>query len=174
MRLFVAIELPDEVNDALVETQAALRDAVHGRYVAPDALHVTLAFLGQVEGARVPVAIDALEEGCLGYEAFEASLGELGYFGRRRSATLWQGLDGGEELSALARDVRASLRSEGFSLDEKAFLAHVTLMRAADLTSGVLPMPAMARGTVDAVTLFKSDLSGPRPVYTPLHTVKLG
>ena len=46
-------------------------------------------------------------------------------------------------------------------------------MRKADIREGLLPMPTVARGTIDTVTLFKSDLSGPHPVYEPLHRVTL-
>ncbi|MBR2682422.1 MAG: RNA 2',3'-cyclic phosphodiesterase [Atopobiaceae bacterium] len=173
MRLFVAAELPEELLDALAETSAALRDTVRGRYVAPDSLHVTLAFLGEVEGARLPEAEDALVRACDGHEAFEVTLGELGSFGRPRSATLWQAINGGEALPSLAADVRTALDDAGFSYDAKPFRAHITLMRAAMLSDAVLPMPFMARGIMDTVTLFKSDLSGPRPVYTPLARVSL-
>ena len=172
MRLFVAAELPGEMLEALAETSAALREAVRGRYVAPDSFHVTLAFLGEVEGSRVPAACDALRESCAGYGPIDASLRELGCFGRARAATLWQGVNAAG-LSALAQDVRRSLRAAGVALDEKAFLAHVTLMRAADLSHVELPMPHVTRGAIDTVTLFKSDLSGARPVYEPIHSVAL-
>ena len=174
MRLFVAAELPEAVLDALVETQAALRDAVRGRYVAPDSLHLTLTFLGEVPAARVDEVASALERACAGQAPFEVHLGTLGSFGRRRSAVLWQSVEGGTALPALASNVRRELADASFTFDEKPFLAHVTLMRAADLTRGELPMPQMARGVLDTVTLFKSDLSGPRPVNEPLHTVTLG
>lgn len=175
MRLFIAAELPEEMLDALAETQAGLRDCVRGRYVAPDMLHVTLAFLGDVPGALVPDVVGVLEAACVGVDPIDASLGELGYFGRSRKATLWQAVDGGVALVDLAETVHAQLRLGGFSFDEKEFKAHVTLMRAADLSAvGSLPMPHIARGAIDTVTLFSSDLSGPHPVYEPLHTVRLG
>ena len=173
MRLFIAAELPEEVLDALVETQAALRDTVRGRYTAPDSLHLTLAFLGEVSAARLDEVASALERGCAGHGPVEVRLGALGSFGRRRSAVLWQGLTGGPELASLAADVRGALEAAGFAFDEKPFLAHITLMRAADLSRGELPMPGMARGMLDTVTLFKSDLSGARPSYEPLHVVSL-
>lgn len=173
MRLFVASELPEEMLEALAETSAALREAVRGRYVAPDSFHVTLAFLGEVEGSRVPAACDALRESCAGYGPIDASLRELGCFGRARAATLWQGVNTAG-LSALAQDVRRSLRAAGFALDEKAFLAHVTLMRAARLEGRELPMPCLACGTIDTVTLFRSDLSGDRPRYDALERLLLG
>ena len=46
-------------------------------------------------------------------------------------------------------------------------------MRAADLAEGELPAPALAEGVVTNVALFRSDLSGQRPVYEALHTVEL-
>ena len=175
MRLFMAAELPDVLMDALAETQAELRDTLRGRYVAPDMLHVTLAFVGHVPGALVGDAADALEAACPGVAPFEASLGELGFFGRQRKATLWQSVRDDGSLAGLAEAVRVQLALRDLPFDEKEFRAHVTLMRAVDLTAVPgLPMPHVARGTIDTVTLFSSDLSGPHPVYEPLHRVSLG
>ena len=174
MRLFIAAELPEPVLEALAETSALLRECVRGRYVAPDSFHVTLAFLGEVEAARVDEAADALEAGCRGFGPFGVSLGELGSFGRRSSATLWQGFADSGALPHLAQSVRGELRHAGFLFDEKAFRPHVTLMRAANVSAGSLPMSQMASGEVDRVALFRSDLSGSRPVYTPEHVVALG
>lgn len=174
MRLFIAVELPVEVTEALAETSAMLRGGMHGRYVAPDSFHVTLAFLGNVEAARVNNAIDALEEGCRGAQSFDVSLGELGSFGRRSKATLWQDFRNADQLQSLAQSVRTALRARNLPYDDKPFRAHVTLMRTADLSKGALPSPALAEGRIERITLFKSDLSGPRPIYEPLHTVKLG
>lgn len=173
MRLFVAAELPGGVLDALAETSALLRGSVRGRYVAPDSFHVTLAFLGEVEGHRVDAACAAVDRGCAGFAPFEVSLGDLGCFGRRLKATLWQGFSDAEAMLSLAESVRGELRDAGFSFDEKAFLPHVTLMRAADLAAGALPAPALASGVVSSVALFRSDLSGARPVYDALHEVSL-
>ena len=175
MRLFIAAELPENLIEALAETSADLRGSVKGRYVCPNLLHVTLAFLGDVEATRIPEIEAALEEACEGHGPFEVSLGELGHFGRRFDAVLWQGFDtaGTQAFAELARDVREALSARGFAFDAKKFSPHVTLMRSADVSRGVLPMPCIAAGTVDTVTLFKSDLSGKHPVYTPLASVTL-
>jgi len=173
MRLFVAAVLPEELVEALAETSAQLRGCVRGRYVAPDSFHVTLAFLGEVGVNRVDDAAGALERGCREFAPFEVAFGDFGSFGRRASATLWQGFSDAGDLTALAQSVRAELREVGFSFDEKSFLPHVTLMRAANLREGVLPMTPMARGVVSSVVLFRSDLSGSRPVYEPLHVTEL-
>ena len=174
MRLFVAAELPDRVFDALCETSAKLRDQVRGRYVAPDSFHVTLAFLGEVPGSRVSDACAALDEACMGQIPVKMVLGALGSFGRRRKATLWQGFaQGVDELAGIAGDVRETLATYGFTFDETAFVPHVTLMRAADISEGILPMPCVEQGTIDTISLFSSDLSGQRPRYEALHRVTL-
>lgn len=173
MRLFIAAELPGGMREALAETQAALRDAVRGRFVLPTNLHLTLAFLGEVDAARVDGLADVLKGALVGHEPLDASLAELGSFGHRRAATLWQAVRG-EGLGELAADVRAALRRFGFTFDERGFRAHVTLMRAADLTEGELPMPVLGQGWIRTVTLFRSDLSGSQPVYDPLASVRLG
>ena len=173
MRLFIAAQLPEKVREALAEESGMLRGCVRGRYVSPDSFHVTLAFLGDVDSSRIDTVTSALEKGCAGFGSFEVSLGEYGSFGRRGKATLWQGFREEGDLSALADSIRAQLDEAGIAFDGKAFRAHVTLMRAADLKEGVLPMPERAQGTIEQITLFRSDLSGSRPVYDPLHTVCL-
>jgi 2'-5' RNA ligase len=174
MRLFVAAELPQDMLDALAETSALLRDAVPGRFVAPDSFHVTLAFLGEVEGARVADAAAAVEEACAYQPAIRAVLGPFGSFGRRRGRMLWQGFaQGVDELASLAGDVRESLAARGMPFDPTAFVPHVTLIRQADLGSGMLPTPVVERGTIRTITLFRSDLSGERPRYEALERFEL-
>lgn len=174
MRLFIAAELPDELVDALAETSAMLRGCVRGRFVGPDLYHVTLAFLGDVPCALVCELAGMLHEACVMHAAFPTTLGALGTFGNMGDATLWQGFSAGRSAwDDLASHVRATLRDEGFSYDSKGFLPHVTLMRRADVSHGVLPMPCVERGTIRAVTLFSSDLSGDRPRYEALERVRL-
>lgn len=173
MRLFVAAELPEEMLEALAETQAALRASVAGRYVAPDQFHVTLAFLGNVDAWCVNDATAALEQACAAHAPFEAQLADFGSFGRRKAATLWQGFAKSATFEALAQDVRSALAQASLTFDAKKFLPHVSLMRGANLAGGVLPMPVITSGVISTVTLFSSDLSGPRPVYSALHSIDL-
>ena len=173
MRLFVAAELPQELLDALAETIADLRDCVRGRFVAIDSLHVTLAFLGEVERHRIPLLCATIDKACQGHAAFDAQLACFGNFGKRSKAALWQGFRDEADFARLASDVRSALKREGFRFDEKNYRPHVTLMRGVDLSAGKLPSPRLAAGQIASVALFESDLSGSRPVYTALHRVEL-
>lgn len=158
------------MQEALAETQAELRSCIRGRYVGADLFHVTLAFLGRVDACHVDELAHLIDEACEGHAAFDACLGELGYFGKRGKAVLWQGFTSKASFAALAESVRGKLKDAGFDFDGKGFLPHVTLMRNADLSSATLPMPAIARGNIASITLFSSDLTGERPVYEPLAT----
>ncbi len=174
MRLFVAAELSNNLIDALADTSALLRDSVRGRYVAPDLFHVTLAFLGEVPAAQVDEVGMLVRDACAEVDPFMTSLGPLGSFGRLSAAILWQGFSSGRESwDLLATKVRSALRDAGFWIDEKGFLPHVTLMCRADLTHGALPMPCVTRGSVDAVIVYVSDLSGERPCYEALERIDL-
>lgn len=170
----MAAELPEEMLDALAETSARVRDEVIGRFVAPELFHVTLAFLGEVPGTQVYEVGELMRCGCRAQTVFQTSLGPLGIFGRSASAVLWQGFVGGEVAwTALAQDVRRALREGGYAIDGKSFIPHVTLMRRADVSRGVLPMPCIERGDIQRVTLFSSDLSGPYPRYEALESYDL-
>ena len=173
MRLFIAAELPEEMRNALAETSALLRANLRGRFVAPDSFHVTLAFLGDVDPWRIDDAADAIDDACCGLHATMCSFGDLGSFGRRSAATLWQGFSEPGVLPIAAKQVREELARRDFSFDAKKFLPHITLMRAVNLSAGTLPAPCHASGLIDQITLFHSDLSGQRPLYEPLHTAEL-
>ena len=173
MRLFIAAVLPSEIERALAHNIAMLRESVRGRFVSPDSLHVTLAFLGNVDGSRVPDVCGAMDDALAGMHAFDVALGEYGCFGKRSSATLWQGFSDNNRFRRLAEPLRSELGLRGFSFDAKRFTAHVTLMRKADLSAGVLPAPLLKQGTVSSVCLFESDLSGALPKYECLYSIEL-
>ena len=109
MRLFIAAELPEPMLEALAETSALLRESVHGRFVAPDSYHVTLAFLGTVELYRTVEASEAIDAASRSLHAQTATFGDLGSFGRRASATLWQGFGNPGNLCEAAALVREEL-----------------------------------------------------------------
>lgn len=173
MRLFIACDLPLVLRDALAETSAGLRANLRGRYVPPDSFHVTLAFLGELAGSHVPALEGALSRACAGFEPFSARLAALGSFGRRNCATLWQGFEG-SPFDELAESVRSELGESGFAWDnDNSFLAHVTLMRGADLTHGQLPSPVCAEGEISRVVLYSSSLGKDRARYSAVDVIHL-
>ena len=130
MRLFVAVEVPAVVRDAVAAVVAPLREAAPGlKWVAPERYHLTLVFLGSVSESVVDPVVAATASACAGVGSFSLSLdGRLGTFGRR---VLWAGLVPSPELTALAGRVASSLSSVVPVPDaDREYRAHLTLARA--------------------------------------------
>jgi len=131
MRLFFAIPLPAKVQEALASVQQQVKTAVGGgSWPDPQGLHLTLAFLGEQEVARVPALVELALRVVAGHSVFWLRTSHLGGFPSARAArVLWLGLDEEPRLLALAQDLRGGLRAEGVAFDVKPFKAHLTLAR---------------------------------------------
>ncbi|MBI5706318.1 MAG: RNA 2',3'-cyclic phosphodiesterase [Armatimonadetes bacterium] len=135
MRLFFAIDVPEEADEALFEAQRGLRELLACAKVswAPqEKWHATIAFLGEVPETDLPQIIDAGRRAASRAEEFEVSLSGLGVFGTsaRYGAAVWAGLKAsGPAFELLAKDLRHSLREHCREREGAAFVPHVTLAR---------------------------------------------
>ena len=130
MRLFVAVEVPAEVREAVAVAVEPLRaSAPRLRWVDPARYHLTLVFLGEVADGALPAIASVVDEACGDVTAFSLRLdGTVGTFGRR---VLWAGVEQSDQLAALAAVVRAVVGGIVHLPDgERAFSAHLTLARA--------------------------------------------
>ena len=91
MRLFVAIRFSPAVRAVLLDAMDALRRQGQGTFTRPENLHLTLAFLGEVEDPA-PVR-EALAAACTG-GAFSLTVGGLGRF----EDLWWAGVRDNERL----------------------------------------------------------------------------
>lgn len=108
----------------------ALGQAAHancgGRRMRRDTLHMTLAFIGDVEAARVADLIAAAGE--VAVEPFTLAIDRMGSWRHNRIA--WAGTHHvPQPLAALASGLDAKLRTAGFELERRKFFPHVTLLR---------------------------------------------
>jgi 2'-5' RNA ligase len=137
VRVFIAIELDAAVREALDGLQSRLKRAPQsrlGRWVAPESIHLTLKFLGEVPASRVPELQQALERACAGVPPFELAVTGLGCFpDPKRPRVVWVGV---EELTGalvrLQRAVEAELGRLGFRPEGRGFTPHLTLARVRD------------------------------------------
>ena len=159
MRLFVAIQLSDEMRTALIGMMHELKKAdVRGSYQPVANLHLTLAFLGEVEDPE-PIK-KALET--VSFKPFKFAFGDKGSFGN----TFWIGIKGNQGLNKLARDVRTAL-AEWLPDEEREFVPHITVIRNA---SGKTQQIRAAKGEmmVKNFSLMKSEEKRGKRVYTEL------
>ena len=173
LRLFVAAELPGDVVEALVDWRPRA-DAL--RPVAPEALHVTMAFLGAREEDDVAAIAPVLEQVARPAEAL--SVQRAMWLPKRRPRVLAVELgDADGALAAMQAELAAGLQEAiGWTPERRPFLAHVTVARvrsgAQRLPEGGDP-PALGPFGAPALTLFRSLVSARGARYEPLTRSKL-
>lgn len=167
MRLFVGVTLGEQITSraALVLKRLEVL-APRARWVAPEKLHVTLSFLGEVEPERVPELAEVLRQVGAAHAPLVLSVEGGGSFGSpRQPRVLWAGLAGETEaLAALQADTVAALRPLGFRPEERNFIAHLTLARAGQLRGDralaacvrALEQERWGETRVDRLVLFES------------------
>ncbi|MBW3658983.1 MAG: RNA 2',3'-cyclic phosphodiesterase [Actinobacteria bacterium] len=184
MRLFVAFGVADDVVDRLDRELAPLRDRHPGlNWTPPATWHVTLAFLGEVDGERID-EVEAAVSGAVaaagqGVGSIELTLAEPGRFGDR---VAWLGVED-RPRGAVAR-LGAAIQDDiaarpGLPVDRKAIRPHVTLARARGRRGRLPPelgedLPRLdASWTVPVATIFRSHLGAGPLEHEPLVTVPL-
>ena len=141
MRVFVALDIPEEVRaaiGALIENLRPTFDNIlagskrspnPARWVRIEGIHATLKFIGEVPPEKI--------------EPIKASLSQIhvpklitlkfrgvGFFPNdRRPRVVWAGIEAGAELGALAAAVETSLEPLGIAKEQRNFSPHLTLAR---------------------------------------------
>src|SRR5437867_9221492 len=124
MGLFIAVDLPDEIREGLQDVQRDL-GSVSGsaRWVAPESIHITLKFLGEVPSKRLNDIHEALAG--LSWKPFRIDLRGVGFFpGTRSPRIFWVGMEA-PTMSALAEELDARLARIGFETEKRAFRPHI-------------------------------------------------
>jgi len=188
LRLFVAIDLPEDVRESLGGLQADLRrhDLPGLRWTRPEGVHLTLKFLGETPATSLAAIESALARAVRGVPSFRLALGAPGTFGGRRGPrVLWVDVEG--ELPPLQRlqaAVERELAAVGFAPEEREFSPHLTLARVpqppppglAERLSRALAAVAAARDEFEAteLLLMRSSLQPGGAVYSRVAAFPLG
>jgi RNA 2',3'-cyclic 3'-phosphodiesterase len=176
VRLFVAIDPPDSLRDAIErDVVEPLRAVLTGaRWTRPGGRHLTLKFLGNVDDERFDEIAGALGDVAPKHRPFEASFEEVGGFPTlRHLRVLWIGIgEGAEPMSRLAADIETAYERLGFESEHRPFRAHFTLARfprplvVEDLPHMELPTDPFV---VREVVLFRSQLHPKGARYTAVE-----
>jgi RNA 2',3'-cyclic 3'-phosphodiesterase len=176
VRLFVAITPPAV---ALNELDAAMEPFRLGwpglRWTKPESWHITLAFLGEVDEAKVEGLYPQLARAANRHAGLGLSTAGGGAFpSAPRATVVWTGLQGDREaLSEVAGTVTDGAREAGVQPEDgPRFRPHITVARLrepGDVTGLVTAMKSYTgpRWQADAIHLIRSHL-GPKPWYESL------
>ena len=184
MRLFTAIELPEEIRSGLSRfSQSLARFLNCGRWVAEENLHVTFLFLGSVDACSVAEIAALMKKTAAEFQGWPCEVSGLGCFPNASVArVLWAGMAGGEDYFAdLFAKLQESIGKFCAKIESRRFTPHVTLARfekkpPRELAEAVEKNKDRVWGQarVEKVTLFESKLSPQGPQYTVVERVPLG
>lgn len=181
-RLFIAVELSPEVQAELAVVQQYLkRGNFPVKWVAPEAMHLTLHFLGERDVTLLPQLSTALGAALSGQSRMTLRLDGAGAFPNlRRPSVVWAGVGGATAALERAQAAAgAALESLGLPRETRPFRAHLTLGRARReaapaqlerLGAAIRALPPLAplSWDVERVVLFRSELRPSGPVYTEI------
>lgn len=187
-RSFIAVYFSKTLIDSLVELQSNLRGALGERaavkWVNGSNIHLTLQFLGQVDGELLPLLSEELAGAFSANAPFEVVLRGAGCFpGPSRPRVIWAGITAGaEELAALYQALVNVTGPLGFEPEKRPFKPHVTLARIknprkiGNISRAITKLADQPLGScqIDQVCLMASELRPQGPLYTTLDSFALG
>ena len=178
LRLFVAVDVPDDVRDSVARAIVPLRERFpRARWSPPANWHLTVKFLGRAWPRTLDWVLSSVEGVAAAARPFATSVAGLGTFpSARRARVLWAGLeDPAGDLGAIAASLDEAMAAE-YEPEKRAFTPHLTVARfdpPVDVGSD-LPEASTRPFDVDHLVLYRSHLRRPAPVYEPMGRFALG
>ena len=189
-RLFIALRFSEEEQEALARSRdAVLKRLRAGHPTDTTNIHLTLAFLGMLDGAGEKRAADALRAAAGACGPVALSLGGLGAFEHRRGGIVWRGVSQQEGLLVLQQTLVRELAVRELPVDEKPFVPHVTLVRSARPAKGLVAnatpdlqlicdevsrgLPSLQTRHTEVALMWSHHPEGGQLTYTPILTAPL-
>jgi 2'-5' RNA ligase len=175
MRLFTALDLPDDIIGKLDDLLTRLRPTAPIRWCTAASLHITTKFIGEWPEGRLDELKTALS-GLPGRNPISVHVRDLGVFANpNKPRTFWCGVSA-PGLAELAADTEAALVGLGIAREERDYLPHLTLGRIKDgfdmtaLRTTVVAEPTFDYGRFEARSyfLYRSEARAGGSVYTKL------
>jgi 2'-5' RNA ligase len=186
MRLFVGIDIADEIRGRISDCVTGLQrelPSIPAKWVKPEALHLTLKFIGESKDAeKIKSVLSGIEA-----PPFEIVFRSVGFFTPRTPRVFWAGVEAPETLPLLAKTIDSVLAEIGIPSEVHAYHPHLTLARVGSgrpqgdprdrgrptlhsLRARVESLPQPEFGTMIAkeFILYQSEMLPSGPRYTKL------
>ncbi|MRR17666.1 MAG: RNA 2',3'-cyclic phosphodiesterase [Deltaproteobacteria bacterium] len=185
IRAFLALEIPEDVQDAVSRLQEKLKRDLGGRisWTQSQGRHLTLKFFGNVSAEDVKHISSAVDSRTQLHRPLNLSIGELGVFPNpQRPRVLWCGVAGEiEKLCTLQKQLDGDFTGLDFPAEDRSYRAHLTLARMKDprdvsgVEKALTQYKAFSAGEFSGkeLVLFQSKLSPRGAVYTKLAVFPL-
>ena len=184
VRTFIAVAATPDIRHGAARLIDRVRPSAGDvKWVAPDNLHWTLQFLGDVAELEIPNVCDAVAKAVAELESFDLTARGAGAFpSLDRPRTLWLGAAAGSQaMIALHGAIQRKLNKLGYRSEHRRFSPHMTLGRAGrkerprSLVRELAALAEFDAGSmlVDEVTVYASDLTPTGPEYRALARAPL-
>jgi 2'-5' RNA ligase len=188
MRTFIAIELPKNIKDALASLQEQLKvSGADVKWVAPENIHLTLKFLGEIDDTKLNKVIKILEDTAVDKTPFQIRISSIGAFPKINfPRVIWAGIDKGDnETKEIAKELEERIAKIGIPKEGRAFSSHITIGRLRSTLNreklikdlGMMSYnfgdKNLAEFGVTKITLLKSTLTPGGPIYEILKEAHL-
>ncbi|MCP4404159.1 MAG: RNA 2',3'-cyclic phosphodiesterase [bacterium] len=185
IRSFIAIKIPADIQKKLQGIQDKLKQsAAHVSWIHPENIHLTLKFLGNIEGTQVDEITAGLRNSVKGLSPFQLQVGYAGAFPNIRfPRVIWVGVTDDEagSLKILQTELSNNLAQIGFEKENERFQPHLTLGRVrsqknrSNLLRAIEAMVNIWVGEVPvkSVYLIESELKSTGAEYTDLAEITL-
>ena len=175
MRLFYALVPSEREKQAILRWQEQLAAASEsGRFSPPENLHMTLQFLGEIPPERVKALKGILTRAAQTSGPFSLTLDAYGWFPGKGQERLWYLTGSSPEAAKLSYMLEQLLRENGFEVENRAFVPHITLARRCKLKNGTAPEAAEPVSVqVQRLWLMESRQIRGSTVYVPVFHAAL-
>jgi 2'-5' RNA ligase len=175
MRIFISVELPEEIKNNIAEAVEGLRKIDSGvKWIESRNLHLTLKFLGWIEDKNLEDIVSLGEQAVLGHKSFKVKFEGAGSFPEGKSPRVfWVGIsEGGLDLKKIA---------DNLGPEKREFSAHLTIGRVKN-KEGVDEVKEKMKGLekisfgeffVNKINVMKSTLTPKGPIYETYKSIKL-
>ena len=140
-RLFTALEIPRDAALSLSLLRGGLPGA---RWIDVENYHLTLRFIGDVEGHIADEVANALDR--VRRPAFTLTLAGVGAFGGKKPHSIWAGTSASPDMYALQAEIERICQRLGLPADPRKFTPHATLARLRNTSSVDVANYLSARG----------------------------
>lgn len=177
MRCFIAIDIDEATRNRIEELAEQLQREAQlkksdARWVAPESIHLTLKFLGEVRDSEIAEVCRIVADTAGDHERFAVEAANVGSFGRP-PRVVWVGINDAGNLAKLQTDLDGRLADAGWPTDRKQYHGHLTLCRVKNTHAGKVLGDVLRRqepvsmGTifVDSLCVYSSDLTSAGAVY---------
>ncbi|MDY6788266.1 MAG: RNA 2',3'-cyclic phosphodiesterase [candidate division WOR-3 bacterium] len=180
-RLFIAFELPAVFKSRMriLQEKIMAETGSEGiRWVSPENMHITAAFLGQVKTENIPEIKKAMSS--IDFKPVEITVSRPGFFMKRGiPAILYMDVQNAGQLESRSIELRSRLADNAVHFDRKPFKAHITIARlkkssaAREVHHYVVNKLDKTEGgqyTIKSMVLYESALTKNGSIYTEIYS----